>query len=112
MKTKHKIILARFLFKLISFFVINSSSIIYCRRNNINWSLDLKEGIDLYLYLFGEFEPGIIKTVKKLGIEDSNNNSILDIGSNIGAHTLQLASMFPNSRIFSIEPTDYAFNKL
>ena len=37
---------------------------------------------------------------------------IIDIGSNIGSVTLPLANTFKNSKIYSIEPTIYAFEKL
>ena len=37
---------------------------------------------------------------------------IIDIGSNIGSVTLPLANTFKNSKIYSIEPTVFAFKKL
>jgi FkbM family methyltransferase len=37
---------------------------------------------------------------------------VLDIGANIGAHTLHLAHLVgPNGRVLAFEPTDYAFRK-
>lgn len=37
---------------------------------------------------------------------------MLDIGANIGSHTLPLAQMVgPSGRVYSFEPTDYAFGK-
>ena len=36
----------------------------------------------------------------------------LDIGANIGSVSLPLAKLFNNALIYSIEPTNYAFNKL
>ena len=38
--------------------------------------------------------------------------SLFDIGSNMGVHSLRLAKIFKNSTIYSIEPTDFAYKKL
>ena len=110
MKTAYKILIAKSLLKLISYF--SSSLNINCTRNKINWTLDLNEGIDLSIFIFGKFEYEIIKTVEKLHLVDNSNSSILDIGANIGIHSLQLANKFKNIKIYAIEPTDFAFNKL
>ena len=37
---------------------------------------------------------------------------IIDIGANIGSISLPLAKIFNKSKIFAIEPTNYAFKKL
>jgi FkbM family methyltransferase len=63
------------------------------------------------LFLFGKFEYEIIKTIRELNLKDNKNTSILDIGANIGAHSLQIAQQLPSSNIYSIEPTDFAYNK-
>ena len=36
----------------------------------------------------------------------------MDIGANFGVQSLQFANMFPNSMIYSIEPTNFAFEKM
>ena len=38
--------------------------------------------------------------------------TIIDIGANIGSISLPLAKIFDKSKIFAIEPTNYAFKKL
>ena len=38
--------------------------------------------------------------------------TIIDIGANIGSVSFKLARTFENSKIFAIEPTNYAYNKL
>jgi FkbM family methyltransferase len=39
--------------------------------------------------------------------------TVLDIGANIGAHTLRLGKLVaPDGRVLAFEPTDYAFQKL
>lgn len=81
-----------------------------CRRRGINWSLDLDEGIDLSIYLFGAYEPGTLNAYEKLV---RPGHVILDIGANIGAHTLHFARLAgPAGKIFALEPTDFAMAKL
>ena len=43
MKTKHKILIAKIIFFIISLFRFKLK--VNCRRNNINWNLDLSEAI-------------------------------------------------------------------
>ena len=75
-----------------------------------DWIIDLSEGIDLNLFLLRKFEPEILDTAKILAIKSKNKN-ILDIGANIGVHTLQFAKNFKDKKIHSIEPTSYCFKK-
>ncbi len=108
MKTKHKVIIAKLIFKILSFFRLSNNQIVY--RNKIKWKLDLSEGIDLSVFLFGNFERELIEMINKLS--DKENFDILDIGANIGVHTLQFAKEYPESKIYSIEPTQFAYYKL
>jgi FkbM family methyltransferase len=107
MKTKHKILFAKFISKIITFIYKDK---VLVRRNGINWFLDLNEGIDLSIFLFGKFEKSILK-VSKFLIKNKKID-ILDIGCNMGVHTLFFAKVFKKSKIYSIEPTDFAFKKL
>ena len=52
MKTKHKILLAKIIFFLIS--IIKKKKLVRVKKNNINWKLDLSEGIDLSVYIFAK----------------------------------------------------------
>ena len=80
------------------------------RRAGVRWSLDLSEGIDFSIYLLGGFERSTAATLRKLV---QPGDVVLDIGANIGAHTLGLAgSVGPSGRVFALEPTDFAFEKL
>tara|TARA_B110000503_G_scaffold122414_1_gene186966 strand:+ start:430 stop:1251 length:822 start_codon:yes stop_codon:yes gene_type:complete len=107
MKTKHKIQIA----KIISFFLkpFYKKNKIHI-RNKIKWILDLNEGIDLSIFLFGTSEKKI-KNLKKL-FRLNEKLIIIDIGANIGSISLPLAKIFNQSKIFAIEPTNYAFKKL
>lgn len=81
-----------------------------CRRHGIEWDLDLDEGIDLSIYLLGSFEPRAVRAYTPL---IPVGGVAMDIGADIGAHTLQLAQLVgPSGRVFAIEPTDYAIGKL
>ena len=108
MKTKYKILIAKIIFFLISLFRFNLK--VNCRRNNINWNLDLSEAIDLSIYLFGKFEHEIVETAIEMNLP--KNQCIIDIGANVGVQTLQFARKFKDAKIFSIEPTEYAFDKM
>ena len=108
MKTKYKFLIAKIIYKLIYFSGIKLK--FECKRNEINWYLDLSEAIDLSIYLFGKFEHEIIETAIQMRLPQ--HQTIIDIGANAGVQTLQFANKFKNSKIFAIEPTDYAFQKM
>ncbi len=77
--------------------------------NGIRYSLDLGEMIDVCL-LLGRYEPVMTSAIKafcKPGFR------VLDIGANVGAHSLLMASIVGSSgEVHAFEPTDYAFGKL
>lgn len=79
-------------------------------RGGLNWELDLTQGIDFAIYLQGGFEPS---TLQEYGRMVRAGDTVFDIGANVGAHTLPLASLvgFEGS-VVAFEPTDYAFKKL
>ena len=107
MKTKHKILFAKIISNIITFFYKNK---VLVKRNDIRWSLNLNEGIDLSIFLFGKFENSILDVAKYL--IKKKKIAIVDIGSNMGVHSLRLAKIFNTSSVYSIEPTDFAYNKL
>ena len=80
------------------------------RRAEINWNLDLREGIDFSIWLLGAFEPETVRYYRRLL---RAGDVVLDIGANIGAHTLPLAkAVGASGMVYAFEPTDYAFAKL
>lgn len=80
------------------------------RRNGVNWRLDLREGIDFSVWLLGRFEPGTTTALARLV---GPGSVVLDIGANMGAHTLPLAARVgPAGRIHAFEPTDGAMARL
>ena len=64
MKTKYKIYLAKLIYIFISCFGIFKKKIV--KRGQIYWSPDISEGIDLSIYIFGNFEKNLIKIIKNL----------------------------------------------
>ena len=79
------------------------------RRRGVFYEVDLSEGIDLSLFLFGNFQNYI--TDSKL-ISLPADALIVDIGANIGSMTLRFAQLAPHGRVYAFEPTAYAFDKL
>src|SRR4051812_4172311 len=76
-------------------------------RDGIAYELDLSQGIDFAIYLGGIFERDTARALARL-VEPSS--LVLDIGANIGAHTLRLAKLVgPHGRVLAFEPTDFAF---
>ena len=79
-------------------------------RDGLRWHLDLTEGIDLAIYLFGRFESRTVRVFRQL-VQDGD--VVIDVGANMGANTLELARCVgPSGRVIAFEPTDFAFERL
>lgn len=112
LKTAYKIFIARVACSVIlgGRKLIGLSKDVTATRGGIRWSLDLAEGIDFSIYLLGGFEPKTIRLYKKLV---KPGYTVLDIGANIGAHTLPLAQLVgPEGKVVAFEPTRFASEKL
>lgn len=112
MKTRTKISLARkaFLACMLMRKLMGQGTIATVNRGGLNWQLDLKEGIDFAIYLLGMFERETVNAYRQLNL---NGCTVLDIGANIGAHTLHLGKAVGESgRVYAFEPTRYCFDKL
>jgi FkbM family methyltransferase len=111
MKTTHKIAAARAIYQIVHAgrALIGRTDRQVVNRNDIAYDLDLAQGIDFAIYL-GFYER---QTSAALGRLVRPGSLVLDIGANIGAHTLTLAHLVGASgRVLAFEPTDYAFTKL
>ena len=109
--TRAKVRIARYLSALIRAVrrFGNRSEIAEVRRLGLTWRLDLKEGIDLAIYL-NCYERGTLKRYDSLVKAGS---TVLDVGANTGVHTLYLARLVgPHGHVFAFEPTSFALNKL
>lgn len=112
MTTEQKIRLAALLSQVVRSIrsIQGKSDIAILHRGGLDWELDLKQGIDFAIYLQGGFEP---RTLQEYAQLVNSGDTVLDIGANIGAHTLPLAQLVgTNGRVVAFEPTDYAFAKL
>ncbi|MBS0658733.1 MAG: FkbM family methyltransferase [Verrucomicrobia bacterium] len=78
--------------------------------DGLTYDLDLSEVIDTSLYYYGTFE----KEIERL-IDDYTQpgQTVLDIGANVGYHTVRLArNVGPQGRVVAIEPTSAACVRL
>jgi FkbM family methyltransferase len=88
----------------------HGSSGAVCRRGGLRWDLDLKEGIDLSIFVFSRFER---RTSVAIASHLFPGAIALDIGANIGAHALPMAKQAaPGGCVYAIEPTSWAFGRL
>ncbi len=112
LSTRTKIAIARQLHRIVMAprRLTGSGPELFAKRNGILWHLDLREGIDLSIYLFGAFEWSTVSTYRRIV---RPGDTVLDIGANRGAHTLPLArSVGPGGRVIAFEPTDAAAARL
>jgi len=107
MNTSQKITIARIIFSFLQLVGVKHKQIV--TRNGITYELDLREGIDLSIFLFGAFESHIARNASEYIPE---NGVFLDVGANVGAISLLVAKLVKHGRVYAIEPTDYAYAKL
>jgi FkbM family methyltransferase len=79
------------------------------RRKGIYYDVDLAEGIELSLFLFGHFQSHVLQAGYFHLPADA---VILDVGANIGSMALHFAQLAPQGRVYAFEPTHYAAAKL
>ena len=112
LRTKTKIALARTAQRVVmgGRKMIGRRPVVVCRRGGLRWQLDLREGIDFSIFLLGGFERKMTAAYRRM-IEVGA--IVIDIGANIGAHTLPIATRVgPTGRVVAVEPTRYAFERL
>lgn len=112
LKTKHKIALASLVQNVVmgGRRVAGKGTTTQVERSGVRWELDLREGIDFSIWLLGSFEPETVSAYQSIVRQ---GDVVIDIGANIGAHTLLLAKAVGEAgRVIAIEPTDFAYAKL
>ncbi|MBL7933270.1 MAG: hypothetical protein JNL60_15295, partial [Bacteroidia bacterium] len=101
--TRIKIFGAKILYKVTTLFVGKNKRVIV--RDGVNYEVDLAEGIELSLFLFGKFQSHITNNPF---LKIKPDFTIIDIGANVGLMTLQFAKLVPQGKVYSFEPTFYA----
>lgn len=105
--TRVRLFLARILYVLTHCVMRKNNYVI--RRHGVTYDVDLAEGIDLSLFLFGNFQNHV--TNRKY-IDLPQNAVIFDVGANIGSMALRFAQRTPFVKVYAFEPTHFAYNKL
>jgi FkbM family methyltransferase len=105
--TRIRLIIARLLYTLLHWVFRKDNYII--RRHGLCYEVGLAEGIDLSLFLFGNFQNHVTNK-KYLNLPE--NAVIFDIGANIGSMALRFAQYAAFVKIYAFEPTNFAYNKL
>ena len=93
MRTSIKIYVAKLLYYILIFFRIKKDNLV--SRKSIKWHLDISEGIDLSIFLFGSFQGSVVQSIinfiLKKKLKRKSKFTIIDVGSNIGDKSLSLA---------------------
>ena len=105
--TLFKLKIARVLYWCVRLFVRDDHRTV--ERRSIHYDLDLSEGFDLSLLLFGEFQ-GHVARCRYLNLP--NDAVVFDVGANFGIMSLQYSKLVERGHVHAFEPTDYAFAKL
>ena len=112
LRTKHKIFIASIAFRFVRILrgVQGKDMQGQLKRAGFNWQLDLREVVDFMIYISGGFEAYLSRFIRN---NVKEGDVVMDIGANIGAHTLAMGkSVGKSGRVYAIEATEYAYSKL
>lgn len=79
-------------------------------RRGISWSLDVREVIDLSIYLTGSFQPRVVRSVRRA--LSGADTCFIDVGANRGAVTIPVAHFRPTCRVVCVEPVNEMIRRL
>jgi FkbM family methyltransferase len=83
------------------------------RRQGLRWHLDLRDNLQAVLYYAGRYEPAVTRFLRA---ELKPGDVVLDIGANIGLHSLgaakQLRDLGGDGRVIAFEPAADSLEKL
>jgi FkbM family methyltransferase len=78
--------------------------------NERKFFLDVSSGVDRSILNLGVFEKAIINIIKEVCTKTGYTDQLIDIGANIGNHSVCLASVF--KKIAAVEPNPVIFKVL
>jgi FkbM family methyltransferase len=104
--TRIKLFLGRMLYHMVHLLFREDRQIIV--RSGIKYEVDLSEGMDLSMFVFGSFQKHVYQNAYLSLPQDA---VVLDVGANAGIMTLQFAKQAPSGKVYSFEPTFYAYAK-
>lgn len=85
-------------------------SMVHKSINGINYELDLREVIDSQMFYAGSREPDTSRTLELLC---RKGDVVIDIGANVGSHTLPMAHLVGDAgQVYAFEPVPWAIGKL
>lgn len=105
--TRLKLLIARVLYHLVKPFYGTGKRII--KRGGIKFEVDITEGLDLSLFLFGNFQKHVSDNKY---ITLSENAIVFDVGANVGIMSLNFAQKTKHGKVYAFEPTHYAMSKM
>jgi len=105
--TRLKLLIARILFYLVKPFYGTGKRII--NRAGLKFEVDITEGLDLSLFLFGNFQKHVSDNKYIHLHEDA---IVFDIGANVGIMSLHFAKKTKKGKVYAFEPTHYAMQKM
>jgi FkbM family methyltransferase len=105
--TRLKLFGARWLYRAVRLYVRDDHRQV--TRDGIHYDIDLSEGIDLSLFLFGNFQSHVADS-RYFSIP--RDAVILDVGANMGSMCLHFAKRAPEGLVYAFEPMEYAYKKL
>jgi len=105
--TRLKLLIARILFYLVKPFYGTGKRII--KRGGLKFEVDITEGLDLSLFLFGNFQKHVSDNKYIHLHEDA---IVFDIGANVGIMSLHFAIKTKKGKVYAFEPTHYAMQKM
>jgi FkbM family methyltransferase len=83
------------------------------RRQGLHWRLDLRDNLQAVLYYAGRYEPAVTRFLRA---ELKPGDVVLDIGANIGLHSLgaarQLRELGGGGKVIAFEPAADSLDKL
>jgi FkbM family methyltransferase len=110
-KTANKIALAKIAYNLVhgARRIVGKTDTCIVTRGPNRYELDLSQGIDFAVFL-RQYEPSTTLELSRL-VQDGT--TVLDIGANVGVHTVHMARLVgPKGQVFAFEPTTFAYTKM